>query len=135
MKPFDLERALAGDPVVTRDGRPVTQLTLFESNPPLTFCLYGVAGGTLINWRKTGIANCEEYFEDDEYTKDSMSDLFMAPREVWIIVLEHPVKDMISTYGTTFNTKEEADEQVNAITKLDCNSFNKIYIRSITLED
>ena len=134
MKPFDLEKALAGDPVVTRDGRPVMQLTLFEGTDT-DYCLYGVAGGTLLNWRKTGITDPEDYLEEEHYIKDSMSDLFMAPREVWVIVLEHTIKDMISTYGTTFKTEEEAHKQVNVITKGDiCNSFNKIYIRRITLD-
>lgn len=30
MKPFNLERALAGDAVITRDGREVTQLVKFD---------------------------------------------------------------------------------------------------------
>ena len=30
MKPFDLEKALNGAPVITRDGREVTQLHLFD---------------------------------------------------------------------------------------------------------
>ena len=134
MKPFDLEKALAGDPVVTRDGRPVMQLTLFEGTDT-DYCLYGVCGIEVLNWRVEGVVVREDYLEEDAYIEDSKSDLFMAPREVWVIVLEHTIKDMISTYGTTFKTEEEAHKQVNVITKGDiCNSFNKIYIRRITLD-
>lgn len=32
LKPFDLEKALAGEPVVTRQGEEVTQLTLFKTS-------------------------------------------------------------------------------------------------------
>jgi hypothetical protein len=31
MKPFDLEKALAGQPVVTRDGRKVLELHLYKN--------------------------------------------------------------------------------------------------------
>ena len=134
MKPFDLERALAGDPVVTRDGRPVTQLTLFEETDT-DYCLYGVAGGTLLNWRKTGITDPEDYLEEDAYIEGSMSDLFMAPREVWIIVLESTAKDFVSTYVETYNSKEEAEKQRDYIINGDYSSIDKVYIRSITLED
>ena len=42
MKPFNLEEALAGKPVVTRDGRKVTELYLFKtanSSYPLRVCI------------------------------------------------------------------------------------------------
>ena len=48
MKPFDLEAALAGAPVITRDGRPVTQLHKFDATTPL--CLVGVVGGEVYSW-------------------------------------------------------------------------------------
>ena len=41
MKPFDLEKALNGAPVITRDGREVTQLHLFDVAEK-DFPLYGV---------------------------------------------------------------------------------------------
>ncbi len=45
--PFNLERALAGDPVIANDGHPVTQLKLFENLLPENYidddkCLVGV---------------------------------------------------------------------------------------------
>lgn len=84
MKPFDLVKALAGAPVVTRDGRKVEQLVKFSPNG----CIY--LGGVLCNrrpngdelewWRSDGsaIGNGEEHL-----------DLFMSEpekvkREGWI---------------------------------------------------
>lgn len=42
MEPFDLERALAGDPVVTRDGCDVLEMHYFESSVE-TYRLYAVS--------------------------------------------------------------------------------------------
>jgi hypothetical protein len=77
MKPFNLERALAGDPVITRDGRPVTQLTLFTNTK--TYPLVGVVEGVIKAWKTNG-----KYFNGQEWSYD----LFMPPvkREGWIIV-------------------------------------------------
>jgi hypothetical protein len=67
MKPFDLEKALAGAKVVTRDGKEVTQLTKFD--------VYG-------NYPLTGIINKQrETFKLDGRfgdNKESNCDLFMA---------------------------------------------------------
>ena len=75
MKPFDLERALAGDKVVTRDGREVTQLTKFNSDAD---CLAAVVDGELITWGEDGL-----YWVKG---RDSGFDLFMAPKTVkrWV---------------------------------------------------
>lgn len=69
MKPFNLERALAGDPVVTRDGRPVNELTLFKTldDDPVV----GVLNGTLLKWASDG------HFHDSSIVHEF--DLFMAP--------------------------------------------------------
>jgi hypothetical protein len=74
MKPFNLERALAGAPVVTRDGREVTQLKLFDI-PGDTDPLWGVVNECLESWTADG------RWRDEE---DSL-DLFMAPvvKEGW----------------------------------------------------
>lgn len=78
MKPFNLERALAGDPVVTRDGEPVTQLTQFIGLDSEE-ALFGVQDKKVRRW-----------FLDGKYIADDYSrlDLFMAPvkREGWLIV-------------------------------------------------
>jgi hypothetical protein len=78
MKPFDLERALAGDKVVTRDGREVTQVTKFDIEKPA--CVYGVINGHIHTFNEIGRYNNVE----------SLNDLFMAPKVVkykrWVVL-------------------------------------------------
>jgi len=66
MKPFNLEAALAGAPVCTRGGEPVTQLTPFTvtSDHPLV----GVIEGEFYRWTLDG-----------RFPSYSPRDLFMAP--------------------------------------------------------
>ncbi len=45
MKPFNLEEALKGKSVITRDGRPVNQLTLFKIGSHYLYPLVGVIEG------------------------------------------------------------------------------------------
>lgn len=71
MKPFDLEAAINGAPVVTRDGREVKQLTYFVCDNPEA--LVGVVGDTLRRWYNNG-----SYID---YIDDSPFDLFMAPQK------------------------------------------------------
>ena len=55
MKPWNLERALAGDPVITREGDPVTQLHQFNVDEPENErSLYGVCNGTVMCWFLNG---------------------------------------------------------------------------------
>ena len=76
-KPFNLEAALTGAKVVTRDGREVTQLVKFETTEGQP--LRGVVNGLVTGWCATG-----EYFKGDQ----DQLDLFMAPQKkklwVWI---------------------------------------------------
>jgi hypothetical protein len=93
-KPFDLERALAGDPVVTRHGKSVTQLKKFDIRGRCV--LLGVFDGQLASWLENGC-----YYSSGEWPYD----LFMAPkkRTVWV-----------NLYGDglcyRYDSKAEADE-------------------------
>lgn len=70
MKPFNLEKALAGDPVVTRDGRVVTEIVHLKTNiRPIIAVIDGRARGYLIDGT-TRSAN-----------DWSQRDLFMAPKK------------------------------------------------------
>lgn len=62
-KPFDLERALAGEPVVTRQGDEVIQLTLFKTNG--IYKLAGVVKGELLRFTPTG-----KYFVNESHELD-----------------------------------------------------------------
>ena len=72
MKPFSKFEALSGKPVVTRDGKKVTQLKEFEVSGP--FQIVGVIeGNTGVNeWTDDG-----NYYSDHD-DAESHSDLFMA---------------------------------------------------------
>lgn len=68
---FDLERALAGDKVVTRSGREVTQIHSFTLGDKVAVC--GVRGASVGTWNSLG-----EYHSGS--TSDS--DLLMAPEKL-----------------------------------------------------
>lgn len=68
--PFDLEKALAGDQVVTRDGREVSQVTLFECNDK--YPLMAVIDGEIHCFTKQGVFNINN--------RQGYTDLFMKPK-------------------------------------------------------
>lgn len=79
MKPFNLERALAGDPVVTRGGREVKDFHFFRSCTDEK-SLIGVIATELRAWSITGVFS----YEGDK----GLLDLFIAPvqRGLWLNV-------------------------------------------------
>lgn len=74
MKPFDLEAAKAGAPVVTRDGREVKQLTVFEGVGVQP--IFAVIENTIYQFDLNG-SYCSPH-------ERSHLDLFMAPKKVQI---------------------------------------------------
>lgn len=52
MKPFNLERAIAGDPVQTKNGKPVSQLTAFNCIDK--YNVIGVVDGEIDSWDEWG---------------------------------------------------------------------------------
>jgi hypothetical protein len=97
MKPFDLEQALAGAPVCTREGKPVTQLTKFDLHEKGVVRLVGVTSGRHIErWYPNG---------SYEFHDHSHVDLFMAPiiRTGWIARYSD---------GTTSQWVRESEKQI-----------------------
>ena len=77
MKPFNLEAAKRGDPIVTRDMREAKFIVhVPEANP--SFRINVLINGEIFSLSETG-----NYWEG---TKASTNDLFMAPkkRTVWV---------------------------------------------------
>lgn len=77
MKPFDLQKALAGEPVITRTGMKVTELIQM----PLTKdVVYRTALNNILH------AVTETGVRANYYPDQSNWDLFMAPkkREIWV---------------------------------------------------
>ena len=81
-KPFNLQAALNGAPVITRDGRPVSQLHLFECVDQQK--LHGVLGGYVQSWSVDGKYSFSR--------KEVEADLFMAPttRKEWVVIYGLP---------------------------------------------
>lgn len=103
MKPFNLERALAGAPVVTRDGRKVEQLVCFLGIKEER-CVYGVIDKCLYAFTMNGsLSGCGK----------TDCDLFMAPkkRTVWINLYEETAHS--SRVGWYYNSEAEANESPN----------------------
>lgn len=73
MKPFDLQKVLAGEPVVTRDGRPVTHIVHYSTNNGEF--IVGLLGGDLSLWSDNG-----KYYPNGQFS-NSDNDLFMAENE------------------------------------------------------
>lgn len=71
MKPFDLQKALAGEPVVTRGGRKVEELRWYEGCSP-DYPVRGTVARSVLSWTVKG-----EQDQGDE----SVLDLFMAEDE------------------------------------------------------
>ena len=72
MKPFNLERALAGEPVITRDGEKIT-IAGYNANAKKYNQLAGWdSDGAILSW------NFDGKFDTGH---NSLNDLFMAPTE------------------------------------------------------
>lgn len=98
MKPFNLEEALAGKPVITRDGREVTQLVKFDANYE-KYTLYGVVNNIILRWTNDGIF----------YNK---ADLFMKSEKKSIWVNAYHDEDGIML-GVEYKSKEDAIKAID----------------------
>lgn len=102
MKPFNLEEAMAGNPVQTRDGIEVTQLTFFD-DPRLTYSVFAMVGDSLLKFTKSG----RFYYGDGI----SSYDLFMAEEKktIWINIWKNKVGYIFST---THLREDRADIEI-----------------------
>jgi preprotein translocase subunit Sec61beta len=85
MKPFNLEQALKGKPVVTRIGRKVKHITIHSDGGLTAFV--PLDGGLVSEW---------DYTDDGKFYDDGMMsdrDLFMAGRQITL----HPRAILFST--------------------------------------
>ncbi len=115
MIPFDLEKALAGEKVVTKDGREVTQFSSFdlEKNSNMFSFAAVVDGKSLLRFNQYGVS---------ELVIDS-SNLFMATKKLsgFVNVYKTHVCDI------NFGTKKSADEHHtrNRIACIDLSQFEE----------
>lgn len=100
MKPFNLEKALAGDPVVTRDGKKVTEIVHLKTVSPSRSVIF-VADGYAYETGEDG-----RFFYG--FTAESVNDVFMAPK---IVKKEGWINIYNDSYlaNRIYPSKEEAD--------------------------
>lgn len=96
MKPFNVEDALNGAPVCTRDGRPVTQLVKFDCDDH--WAIFGVVNKRCVSWSRTGQA------------PRSALDLFMAPlkKNGWVAREKYTDNNVDFVYGMIYPSEESA---------------------------
>jgi hypothetical protein len=105
MRPFNIDLWKAGEPVITRDGREVEELTYFESKKgPYKLC--GTLNGLLESWTIDG------FFQ--ECKSESNDDLFHPEPEMWVNVYDR--KNGLSQYGLLcgeiHRSKDEAEKNI-----------------------
>lgn len=76
LKPFDLEAAKRGEPLVTRDGRAVSEFHHFTTEATNKPCIAIINGN--VSWTRTNGLVGDGYQEDN--------DLFMAPKKRTVYV-------------------------------------------------
>ena len=79
MKPFNLEQALAGAPVITREGTEVSRLFTVPEAKPNSRLVAVLEDGEIATFNEGG-----RYYS----MRDSSLDLFMAPakKEGWVVM-------------------------------------------------
>ena len=71
---FNLDKALAGEKVITRNGHEVKQLVKFDVAKDDYYPVHGVLNGVVYKWSRNG-----DYID---CTEEHNSDLFMAPKKI-----------------------------------------------------
>lgn len=103
MIPFNLEKALAGDPVITREGKKVLEIKLFEkrTQDPVVYLVASKyehnANEMLYATDKEGKSFCNPDF-----------DLFMVPKKIklFIAVLKEPFNNSSYSVSDAYNSIE-----------------------------
>jgi hypothetical protein len=107
MKPFNLQEALAGKPVVARDGRDVLQLEYFS----------GVIGFNPVVALLAGDYDVKLYTKGGKYDdSESKHDLFMRSTKKQAFINIYPqggVEGSLSR-GLVYESKVEADAQASS---------------------
>lgn len=115
MKPFDLERALAGDPVVTRGGKKVLELHYFK-NIKLNYPLVAVVEEQelLMAYTEKGI------YVGYKDNIESENDLFMAPKtkKLWIAVCKTKINSSNEDFYDATCAFECRDKLEKILTKI-----------------
>lgn len=102
MKPFDLEKALAGEPVVTIDGKKIMQLHYFPNIKSIFKVMAHIENGFGV----------DTFTIDGKYSDDeSIMDLFMAEPERWVNVYYSKAQDNVWA-SQFYESESEAKEHI-----------------------
>lgn len=102
MRPFDLKLWKAGEPVITRDGREVKELTYFRTKKGI-WKVYGTVDGELNSWNDAG--TLVSY-------RESHLDLFHPEPEMWVNVYQSKGG---AYYTNIYQSKEKAESCIALI--------------------
>ena len=120
MQTFNLEKALKGDLVVTKEGDKVEQLKLFQVDNPL--CLVGVVDKKgMGTWDKKG-----------KHPMFSDYDLFMKQKIKKLYVAINKNNFGSNSYSTT-NAYEDKMQLMNDLNRT--NDLNNFYIKEFDIEN
>lgn len=97
MKPFNLERAIAGDPVETVYGKPVYELTVFNCDD--AYNIVGIVDNQIYRWNKEGLS------------VTSLGDLVMSPVKKYgcVNLYKNSRGDVITLAEPIFNSRFRAE--------------------------
>jgi hypothetical protein len=118
LEKFDLEKALNGAKVVTRDGREVKELTKFEGFKD--YPLVGIVDSQLHTWTTQGLISL--------HLGECGADLFLAvePKRIWVNVYNRNGKLWLG--GCQYDSLTEA--KLHAV-----DTPNMQYIKTIEITD
>ena len=102
MRKFNLQEALSGKPIITRDGRKITEIHYLMTTTEDNTKLIAVVDGYVLGYSIDGRHNSPKL--------DSPSDLFMDEPvvEKWFNVYRHTLKGTEISVGEGYYTYEEA---------------------------
>lgn len=119
-KPFNLEQALAGAKVVTRSGKEVSQLTVF--NCQATWPVYALIDGEVESFTLSG---------NHGYKNESINDLLLVVevQKIYINVYQHEKN------GLFVSTQCFKDRKTAIINKNNFEGLKVTYIKTIEITD
>lgn len=107
MKPFDIEKAKAGHPVCTRNGRKARILCYDRDNRELR-CIVALVT------EPTGLEEIYTYTLKGQISRNEETnhDLMMAPERKtgWINIYPYQCEDKVAMIGYAYKTQKDAEE-------------------------
>jgi hypothetical protein len=128
MKPFDLERAIAGDPVETVNGKPVYELTVFNCDD--AYNIVGIIDNQLYRWNKEGLGAVMLHGETIELVMSSVK------KYGCVNLYKNSRGDVITLAEPIFNSRFSAEDAAilrKIHPQLECGDVVK-YIKTVNVE-